>query len=185
MSGFQTEARNCNIKKPIIPKSYKIAIWMARGLLLCALVMITGCPYPDFQIDPEENTPIDVRDELLLPPEGIVSASRTCPSSPVEFMVGPAVEDPDGDTLHSFWYVNYEEGTGSTFRDSGTLDFLFDPCTDPDAAPGGSVLVELILMDHPPAEFTTAGARTTTGDGDLVRFVWVVDIAEGGECCGL
>ena len=64
-----------------------------------------------------------------------------------------------------------------------TFDFIFVPCTHPSAIVDDSVLIELIVMDRPPEAFTAAGARNTTDEGDLARLIWVVEIAEEGQCC--
>jgi hypothetical protein len=157
---------------------------LACGLLCVVAVTLSACPIPDFEVDPGLNSPISVLDELVVPPEGVLSATRTDPSLPVEFYVENALSDPDGDRLFTFWYVDYDPGEVGLWDASETFDFTFDPCTHPKAGfdSAESVLVEAIVMDRPPAGFDAAGARETTEDGDLVRLFWVIEIAEGNAC---
>lgn len=157
---------------------------MARALLFCTAVMYSACPVPDFEIDPGLNSPIEVQDNLVVPPEGVLSATRTNPSLPVEFTIENALSDLDGDRLYTFWYVDYDPGEVGLWDASETFEFTFDPCTHPKAGfdTAESVLVEAIIMDRPPSGFDAAGARETTVDGDLVRLFWVIDIAEGNAC---
>jgi hypothetical protein len=153
-------------------------------LLGLTAVTLSACPIPDFEIDPGLNSPIEVLDELVVPPEGVLSATRTDPSLPVEFYLENALSDPDGDRLFIFWYVDYDAGEVGLWDASETYEFTFDPCTHPKAGfdSAESVLVEAIVMDRPPAGFDAAGARETTEDGDLVRLFWVIELAEGNAC---
>ena len=146
--------------------------------------MLNACPIPDFAVDPDLNQLIQVTDKLVVPPEGVLTAVRTNPSVPVEFYIEPAIEDPDGDRLYTFWYVNYDPGEVGLWDDTETFEFVFDPCTHPKAGfdTAETILVEAIVMDRPPAGFDAAGARETTENGDLVRLFWVVEIAEGNAC---
>jgi hypothetical protein len=157
---------------------------LACALLLCTAVMYSACPVPDFEIDPGLNNPIEIQDELVTPPEGVLSATRTNPSLPVEFYIENALSDADGDRLYTFWYVDYDPGEVGLWDASETFEFTFDPCTHPKAGfdTAESVLVEAIIMDRPPSGFDAAGARETTVDGDLLRLFWVIDIAEGNAC---
>ncbi|MGM0578023.1 MAG: hypothetical protein ACQEXJ_20015 [Myxococcota bacterium] len=153
---------------------------MARLLLKVAVMTLTGCPIPDYEVDPQDNRPIQVRDDLVAPPEGAVAAVRSCPSTIEEFRIGPAISDPDDDRLFVFWFVDFTEGEQGVPDDDGP-DFDLDPC-NPTIRTEDSVLVEAVVMDRPPVGFDAQGARQTTDDGDLVILRWFVEIAEG-TCC--
>lgn len=153
-------------------------------LLPLVATMLPGCPVPQFEVDPEHNRPIEVRDDLIDPPEGEVAAVRTCPSTVEEFRIGPAISDPDGDRLFVFWFVNFTAGELGQPDAFDTREFTLDPCTHPDALTDDTLLVEAVIMDRPPEGFDAQGARQTTEDGDLVILRWFVEIAEGSCCEG-
>ncbi|MCB9729069.1 MAG: hypothetical protein H6744_06925 [Deltaproteobacteria bacterium] len=156
---------------------------LACVLLWSAGTMLSACPVPQFEIEPNG---LVIDEALVTPPLGLVTASRQCAASTVSFDISAAVDDPEGDRVFVFWYVNYDPDLGGIFQGNGdpSVAFPFDVCLEPAAQTDDTVLIEAVIMDRPPVRLDGPGARQTTEDGNVRILYWVVEIAEGDACCG-
>lgn len=158
--------------------------------MLCTAFMLTlplglaACPLPLYEIEPNG---LDVDEALVLPPLGLVSASRQCGASVVSFDVSAAVDDPDGDPVLVFWYVNYDPALPTLHKKVGSPAeaYDFDVCSAALAPTDNRLLVEAVIVDRTPPVFDAVRPRQPTGDGQLKLLYWVVEISEGNACCGI
>ena len=152
-------------------------------MLILGAVMVSACPIPSYEVDPELNNPVEVDSELVQPSmDTSVKVALNCDTVPVEFRLAPAIFEPDADdTINVFWLVNNEDDIGNV--DAIGFDFDFDPCSPPaSAADDDYIRIEAFIMDRPPAAFDAEGVHSTTEDGVVVRLSWDIEITERGVC---
>lgn len=157
---------------------------LAWLLLLTAGAMLSACPLPQYEIEPNGLT---IDESLVAPPLGLTTAARQCAASTVSFDVSAAVDDPEGDDVLVFWYVNYDPALPTLHRKVGSPieAFDLDVCDASVAPTEDRVLVEAVIMDRTPPVFDAERPRLPTGDGNLRILYWVVEISEGNACCGI
>jgi hypothetical protein len=145
-------------------------------MLLCLLVlMLSACPYPEFDV--EENLPVVVAEELLVPLQGAVpplDCSDPDTTTKIQFRLNQAVEDLNGDPLNVFWYVNYDAEQPSLFQ-AADIELFDVSCTMPGLVAGTNI-IDAIVMDRPPSAFSAAGARKAEDGGFSIRIIWVMEV---------
>ena len=149
---------------------------LACSLLPLLAAMLIACPFPDFDVQP--NQPLVVADEAVVPLPGIVpplDCTSVSSVEAVEFRIDGAVEDLDGDSLSYFWYVNYDEEQPSLYLAAGVDTFPVN-CKTGGLKPGLNV-IDVVVMDRAPSSLTATGAREAEDGGYTVRVYWILEVA--------
>ncbi len=158
---------------------------LARRLLYpVAMTLMTSalsaCPLPDWEPQENVNLPLLVDERLAQPPPDLLT--QVCAGDSVTLDISNAVDDPQGDRVFVFWYVNYIEGQSVPISASDVEEFTFVPCQTLNSREGLNE-IEVFMMDRPPVAFNPDGARQVSEDGDLRRMYWMIPVGEG--CCSL
>ncbi len=98
----------------------------ARALLV--LLLAPACIPPGTINEREQqNGQVELHDALITPPPGALSIQRSQSGTVVfEIEPGTAATDPDGDTIHVYWYVNFQATQAP--RPLEASSFALDPC---------------------------------------------------------
>ena len=145
---------------------------------LCALILFaTGCIIPgSIEERATANQSLKVQIQFLDPtPESPVWVDRSLQDSTLRtltfsFSKG-AVEDPDGDTLHHYWYIDYNP-LKPTIETVFTPEFEFDPC---DSNAGFTLKDEFVLTSivaDRPLDLSSPDFRTFPDETSMATITW-------------
>jgi len=146
-------------------------------------MIFSACPYPDLEF--QENQPFEL---ISFEPEDYLehTLAKGCeekggaPEEQIRLTVD--YEDPDGDTLRYYWYVNYQ----GEFQESADLENLngrmtISACSYPGLRQDGAVnIVQVLVMDREAADIPP---RTPTEGGFMETMTWTFTLNPGTFCC--
>ncbi|MFO0750415.1 MAG: hypothetical protein U1F43_32805 [Myxococcota bacterium] len=160
-------------------------------------LVLTTCLPPDYVIVPEVNLPVSIDKAQLVGPSPdvphILSDCDALGNMRLELDPRQAIVNPDGDTIFSYWLVNYATSPATRPEQDDTRTtapfaevFTFDACTSPDNVVGTINTIELVVRDRPPTDETTGTGVHEVGDSDTTidSVVWFVEV-ESTTCCGV
>ena len=150
----------------------------ALGLLVIAS-LITGCIVaPPVEEAPQTNRPLVVDLEGVSPSPNETQFLAQGQSK--EFSISGAVQDPDGDSLYTYWYL-YPSGSPDAENVWPTAIYSFDPCSE-DIAPDTTWLLEAVVSDRQrnhPWEHT----HDFPDEANWMTVAWWwIEVQVGGEC---
>lgn len=146
-------------------------------LLACALLSTlgAGCPYPQPVF--EDNRPFEIV-SLTPAQDQTVYLNRACPPAQDRVTLSVDMDDPDGDELRFYYYVNYKEGSASPPDQYEFPDFVVDAC-NPELNQDKPNIIEVLVMDRAPVE---SPPRTVSDGGYWQIIDWTIFLTAGTSC---
>ena len=187
MSGSADGAQGDEGGNPLDSNPLRLARVLACGLLgLYGAMLVSACPLPTYDIDPELNLPPEVDVTLVEPkePGKIVTGFLACGEElKFELKEGAATTDPEGEDLFYTWFLNLDIDNQAELQSFiGTGDsLLLSPCALVKQGLSDDVLLlEAYILDTEP----DGTNRAPTDDGNVVVLRWTIELIEEGSCDG-
>lgn len=154
---------------------------VARALLCSAAVMLnSSCLVTDFAVDPEENSPLVVATENVVPEltNSVPFNEVSCPNGEtVEFDARSAVSDADpGDVVSALWRRNGTQLQGAGGTGQAALRVTLTPC---DYKGQKTTQVALFITDRAFDQSTTANNHPKDVEGRPATLIqWTIGVLE-------